>query len=510
LIIESNDLVADDCLDQVEGFSKSGSIEDYDELQVRESKFGTQRQEKREKVNLQIENPVRKRTSKEDDTSAPKKPCLCGEGDECPYNGNLNQFKALMEAGQLSGKNWGFTICGSNSGTYTCQNPIGNFCKNCMCFEKCHDCQVASIVQGTNDSVSDSLFSPLSAISSVGGRVESVVLPPTMDVIGDSSHSVISDCKPIPEATPSIALSTPLSIPASDDVDTGYAENDECDIGTSFELTTPTTSSDDSFASWRISLSPLEYNEIRMVVEGKLVTRRFAIRTSNAHKHSMFSSKKCAFIEIDDTLQPIHSKALYWYITVDAYIYHLKEQNGLKYVVLSKCFYQRRGCDLRKAIYVSSVLLTMCSNPVLEVVYLEWDYISRENEGVHFSPLGDFIKYIIQHDYVHVLHVDPGLSMAEARVVSVMQQQRRFYDKSRGIRISEKEDIWKLSDEQLTNSGYKRVDEAALENDELNWVGTRTDQSDRVGRNRTSQRFSTHKRDTDGVDQIRELEKSFL
>lgn len=127
---------------------------------------------------------------------------------------------------------------------------------------------------------------------------------------------------------------------------------------------------------------------------------------------------------------------------------------------------------------------------------------------MHFSPLREFIKYIIQHDYVHVLHVDPGLSMAEARVVSVMQQQRRFYDKSRGIRISEKEDIWKLSDEQLTNSGFIRADEAALENDELNWVGTRTVQSDRDGRNRTSQRLSTHKRDTDGADQIRELAKT--
>lgn len=308
--------------------------------------------------------------------------------------------------------------------------------------------------------------------------MESVVLPRTVDVIGNYTHSVTSDGKPIPEATPSVVLSTPLSIPASEDVDTGYVENEECDIDTSFELTTPTTSSDDPFASWRISLSPLEYNEIRMVIEGMFATRRFAIRTSNAHKHSMFSSKKYAFIDIDDTLQPIHSKALYWYITVDAYIYHLKKQNGLKYVVLSKCFYQRRRGDLRKAIYVSSVVLTMCSSAVLEVVYLEWDYISRENERVHISPLGDFIKYIIQHDYVHVLHVDPGLSTAEARVVSVMQQQRRFYDKSRGIRISEKEDIWKLSDEQLTNSGYKRVDEAALENDELNWVGKRTEQSD--------------------------------
>lgn len=37
LTIESNDLFADESLDQVEGYPKTGFIEDKDELQVRES-----------------------------------------------------------------------------------------------------------------------------------------------------------------------------------------------------------------------------------------------------------------------------------------------------------------------------------------------------------------------------------------------------------------------------------------------------------------------------------------
>lgn len=85
--------------------------------------------------------------------------------------------------------------------------------------------------------------------------------------------------------------------------------------------------------------------------------------------------------------------------------------------------------------------------------------------------LSRFMKLVVDEDYEHVLNHDNGICEAEARVDAVMLQQRRYYDPSRGIKVSEKEDIWKLSDSQLEATGYRMAENSALEKDFLAWVG---------------------------------------
>jgi hypothetical protein len=183
--------------------------------------------------------------------------------------------------------------------------------------------------------------------------------------------------------------------------------------------------------------------------------------------------KKGALIELDEHLKPKPVATLFWYIPIDAYVYQPRMTSHKTFVVLGKCFYQKKtSSGTSGLIYVSRCLLTMCSNPNVDVVILEWDFIARQNEGVSFLELSRFMKLVVDEEYEHVLNHDNGICEAEARVDAVMLQQRRYYDPSRGIKVSEKEDIWKLSDSQLEATGYRMAENSAMEKDFLAWVGS--------------------------------------
>lgn len=84
--------------------------------------------------------------------------CRCGEEnrEECPYNGNSEYFKQLVEDGRITSETSGFQPCGNYMGTSDiCRSPISNFCRENLCFVHCRDCSILGATQRSESSSSD-------------------------------------------------------------------------------------------------------------------------------------------------------------------------------------------------------------------------------------------------------------------------------------------------------------------------------------------------------------------
>jgi hypothetical protein len=95
-----------------------------------------------------------------------------------------------------------------------------------------------------------------------------------------------------------------VSLSASTDMQSAGGSIDFEEIDDEDQATPASNGRDNPFVNWRTNLRPYEHNVVDMVVNGKMVSRRFGPRCSNAHNHAMFSKKKGALIELDEHLKP--------------------------------------------------------------------------------------------------------------------------------------------------------------------------------------------------------------